>query len=151
ASLMPLAPSGVSGGLALVASAVSRVFGSDERMRLQQYAMAVGPALERVRLLDQLRRTNAELEEASRHKSKFLAGMSHELRTPLNAILGFSELLMVDGDTLTSSVRQNFLANIHTSGKHLLGLINDILDLAKVEAGQTELYLESVAVEGVAR
>ena len=77
--------------------------------------------------------------------------MSHELRTPLNAILGFSELLMDDGDTLTSSVRQNFLANIHTSGKHLLGLINDILDLAKVEAGQTELYLESVAVEGVAR
>ena len=148
---IPLAISDGQSRLTLVSGAFTPVFGQDERLRVEQYAITVAPALDRVTLVEQLRQANAELEEASRHKSKFLAGMSHELRTPLNAILGFSELLMDDGDTLTSSVRQNFLANIHTSGKHLLGLINDILDLAKVEAGQTELYLESVAVEGVAR
>src|SRR5205814_5351565 len=148
---IPLAISDGQGRLTLVSGAFTPVFGQDERLRVEQYAITVAPALDRVTLVEQLRQANAELEEASRHKSKFLAGMSHELRTPLNAILGFSELLIDGGDTLTSSVRQNFLANIHTSGKHLLGLINDILDLAKVEAGQTELYLESVAVEGVAR
>jgi PAS domain S-box-containing protein len=81
--------------------------------------------------------SNNELAEANKHKSQFLANMSHELRTPLNAILGFSELL---GDDTTgkydASTRSRFLAQIHTGGVHLLSLINDILDLSKVDAGQ---------------
>jgi CheY-like chemotaxis protein len=80
----------------------------------------------------------------SNHKSRFLANMSHELRTPLNAILGFSELLLDDGtkgaqDGSQGGKRRSYLGHIHNSGKHLLGLINEVLDLAKIEAGQVEL------------
>src|SRR5260370_413052 len=87
--------------------------------------------------------TNRELRAANTHKTAFLANMSHELRTPLNAILGFSEL-MIDRP-FPQATRQRFLEQIHSSGKHLLGLINDILDLSKIEAGQMELRLQKVS------
>jgi len=90
---------------------------------------------------------NAELRIANQHKSEFLATMSHELRTPLNAILGFSELLLDDSvGKYNAATRQKFLTQISTSGKHLLDLINDILDLSKVEAGQMFLELETVSI-----
>ncbi len=90
---------------------------------------------------------NAELRIANQHKSEFLATMSHELRTPLNEILGFSELLLDDSTgKYNAATRQKFLAQISTSGKHLLDLINDILDLSKVEAGQMFLELETVSI-----
>ncbi len=91
------------------------------------------------RMNDELRSVYAELEEASRHKSEFLANMSHELRTPLNAIIGFSQVLR---DEMVGSVNEKqaeYLEDIISSGNHLLSLINDILDLSKVEAGQVEL------------
>jgi signal transduction histidine kinase len=96
----------------------------------------------------------AQLEAVSRHKSQFLANMSHELRTPLNAIIGFSEVLLDPSlGSLGDAERHEFLTNILTSGKHLLRLINDILDLSKVEAGKMELRAEPVSladtVEGV--
>jgi signal transduction histidine kinase len=76
--------------------------------------------------------------------------MSHELRTPLNAILGFSELLIDSQDgQFSPTTKARFLEQIHSSGKHLLGLINDVLDLSKVEAGQVELRLQTVGVAAV--
>jgi signal transduction histidine kinase len=91
------------------------------------------------RMNDELRRLYTELETASQHKSEFLANMSHELRTPLNAIIGFSQVLR---DEMVGSVNEKqaeYLDDIISSGNHLLSLINDVLDLSKVEAGQVEL------------
>jgi signal transduction histidine kinase/DNA-binding response OmpR family regulator len=95
----------------------------------------------------ELQKLNGELLAANKAKSGFLANMSHELRTPLNAILGFSELLLDDaGDPVNDAARRGFLERIHVGGEHLLGLINDILDLSKVEAGQMKLRLGKVSV-----
>jgi signal transduction histidine kinase/CheY-like chemotaxis protein len=87
--------------------------------------------------------------EASRAKSAFLANMSHELRTPLNAIIGYSEMLEEDAADLGASEITSDLHKIHTAGKHLLSLINDVLDLSKIEAGKMDLHLESFDVAGL--
>ena len=88
-----------------------------------------------------------ELERASKFKDQFLSTMSHELRTPLNAILGFSDLLPDERYGPLNERQRRYVAHIHTSGQHLLSLINDILDLSKIEAGRLELAFESVRVE----
>jgi signal transduction histidine kinase len=92
-------------------------------------------------LFKELEVANRELAAASQHKSEFLANMSHELRTPLNAIIGFSEVLSerMFGDL--NEKQEEYLKDIHASGQHLLSLINDILDLSKIEAGRMELEL----------
>src|SRR6185436_7148482 len=93
------------------------------------------------RMNDELSRLYAELEATSRHKSEFLASMSHELRTPLNAILGFAQVLRerMFGDI--NQKQEEYLDDILSSGNHLLSLINDVLDLSKVEAGQVDLHV----------
>ncbi len=91
------------------------------------------------RMNDELRSVYAKLEEASRHKSEFLANMSHELRTPLNAIIGFSQVLRDEMVGPVNEKQAEYLDDIASSGNHLLSLINDVLDLSKVEAGQVEL------------
>ncbi len=88
-----------------------------------------------------------QAEAASTAKSHFLASMSHELRTPLNAIIGYSEMLQEEVAELGQTALAPDLEKIHTAGRHLLALINDILDLSKIEAGKTELYLETFAVQ----
>jgi signal transduction histidine kinase len=93
------------------------------------------------RMNDELRRLYSELEAASRHKSEFLANMSHELRTPMNAILGFSQVLREEMVGGVNEKQAEYLDDIISSGNHLLSLINDILDLSKVEAGQVELQM----------
>jgi signal transduction histidine kinase/DNA-binding response OmpR family regulator/HAMP domain-containing protein len=98
---------------------------------------------------DQLRRSNQELSAASAYKSQFLANMSHELRTPLNGILGFAELLHDGVVSPDEPQHQEFLGDILTSGRHLLRLINDVLDLARVEAGKLEIRAEPVDLEAV--
>jgi signal transduction histidine kinase/CheY-like chemotaxis protein len=95
----------------------------------------------------ELQKLNGQLLAASKAKSVFLSNMSHELRTPLSAILGFSELLLDDDDSrFNEAARRGFLEHIHTGGEHLLSLINDILDLSKVEAGEMKLRLDTVSV-----
>src|SRR4029453_6423659 len=91
------------------------------------------------RMNDELRRVYRELESASMHKSEFLATMSHELRTPLNAIIGFSQVLREGMFGPVNEKQSEYLDDIVSSGNHLLSLINDVLDLSKVEAGQVEL------------
>ena len=105
-------------------------------------------AIENVRLFNALRDKTRQLETASRHKSEFLANMSHELRTPLSSIMGFSEVLRgrMVGDV--NDKQAEYLNDIHEAGEHLLSLINDILDLAKIEAGQMDLRLESFDLPG---
>jgi signal transduction histidine kinase len=98
-------------------------------------------AIENARLFREIQEKSAQLEIANKHKSDFLANMSHELRTPLNAIIGFSEVLLEKMFGEVNEKQLDYLKDIHSSGKHLLSLINDILDLSKIEAGRMELDL----------
>ena len=108
-------------------------------------------AIENVRLFDEIQDKSRQLEEASQHKSQFLANMSHELRTPLNAILGYTEL-MTDGAYGEPSEKMlGILKRLEANGKHLLGLINDVLDLSKIEAGQLVLELSEYSVQDIAQ
>jgi signal transduction histidine kinase len=95
------------------------------------------------RMSDQLGSLYGQLEAASRHKSEFLANMSHELRTPLNAVIGFSEVLQEQMFGELNDKQKEYVHDIHASGKHLLSLINDILDLSKIEAGKVDLELST--------
>ncbi len=106
-------------------------------------------AIENVRLFDEIQDKSRQLAEASQHKSQFLANMSHELRTPLNAILGYTELIMdgVYGDT-PEKMRAT-LERVQRNGRHLLGLINDVLDLSKIEAGQLTLAIGDYSLKQV--
>jgi signal transduction histidine kinase len=98
------------------------------------------------RMNDELRRVYGELEAVSRHKSEFLANMSHELRTPLNAIIGFSELIQRQALGELNEDQRSCIADVVDAGRHLLSLVNDILDLSKVEAGKMELELSEFSL-----
>jgi signal transduction histidine kinase/CheY-like chemotaxis protein len=106
---------------------------------LQTFASQSAMALLNARLFRELERKSTELEAASRHKSEFLASMSHELRTPLNAVIGFSEVLLERMFGELNDRQEEYLRDIRDSGRHLLDLLNDILDLSKVEAGRMHL------------
>ena len=111
---------------------------------LQTFATQSVLAIENARLFREIEEKGRQLELANRHKSEFLSNMSHELRTPLNAIIGFSEVLLERMFGEMNEKQEDYLKDIHSSGQHLLSLINDILDLAKVEAGRMELNLNHV-------
>ena len=103
-------------------------------------------AIQNARLFHEIEDKRRELEVAGQHKSQFLANMSHELRTPLNAIIGYSEILQEDVADLGQDNLGHDLKKIESAGRHLLGLINDILDLSKVEAGKMDVFLEDVDI-----
>ncbi len=103
-------------------------------------------AIQNARLFHEIEDKRRELEVAGQHKSQFLANMSHELRTPLNAIIGYSEILQEDVADLGQDNVGRDLKKIEGAGRHLLGLINDILDLSKVEAGKMDVFLEDVEI-----
>ena len=108
---------------------------------LNTFATQSALAIQNARLFREIEDKSAQLEVATQHKSEFLANMSHELRTPLNAVIGFSEVLLerMFGDL--NPKQDEYLQDILSSGRHLLSLINDILDLSKIEAGRMELEL----------
>jgi signal transduction histidine kinase len=109
---------------------------------LQTLASAAVLAIKNARLAEQVQEKSRDLEEASRHKSQFLATMSHELRTPLNAVIGYSEMLQEEMEDLGQASLVPDVQKINAAGRHLLGLINDILDISKIEAGTMELFPE---------
>jgi signal transduction histidine kinase len=115
---------------------------SDEVVELlQTFAAQSALAIQNARLFREIEDKSVQLEAANRHKSEFLANMSHELRTPLNAVIGFSEVLLERMFGELNDKQNEYVDDILSSGRHLLSLINDILDLSKVEAGRLELDL----------
>ena len=152
ALVVPIArATGVDGALVCLLTG-SPLFADDDAALLGIFAEWTAAAVERGHLLSELRRANDELAHASAAKSDFLASMSHELRTPLQAVLGFSDLLVEGHDgPLEESVVSDYAGYIHRAGVHLLGLINDVLDLSKVEAGRLDLQYEHVELGALVR
>jgi signal transduction histidine kinase len=116
---------------------------------LQTFAAQSVLAIQNARLFHEIEDKSRQLAEASQHKSQFLANMSHELRTPLNAILGYTELILDDIYGETPAKVRGVLDRVQRNGKHLLGLINDVLDLSKIEAGQLLLSLSDYSLKNV--
>jgi signal transduction histidine kinase len=112
---------------------------------LETFATQSGLAIQNAHLFREIADKGSQLEVASQHKSQFLANMSHELRTPLNAILGYTELVI---DEVPAKMR-GVLERVQSNGRHLLGLINDVLDLSKIEAGQLALTLADYSISDV--
>jgi len=145
ALIVPLKIENKLTGILLVGEKLSgEIFDGQELEVLAVLANQVAISLENARLYEELSASNAQLMQASRLKSQFLASMSHELRTPLNSIIGFSKVLLnrLDGD-LTER-QETYIRSVHNSGTHLLQLINGILDFSRIEAGKVEMVSEEV-------
>jgi GAF domain-containing protein len=148
---VPLLREGVPIGVIGLTRSNPRAFSEQHIDLLQTFADQAAIAIENVRLFDEIQDKSRQLEVASQHKSQFLANMSHELRTPLNAILGYTEL-MADGAYGEPSEKMlGILKRLEANGKHLLGLINDVLDLSKIEAGQLVLELSDYCIQDIAQ
>src|SRR5499433_3865814 len=126
------------GGLTVIRKATG-AFAPEVIDVLRTFATQSALAIQNARLFREIEDKSRQLEVASQHKSEFLANMSHELRTPLNAIIGFSEVLSERMFGELNEKQDEYLKDIYASGQHLLSLINDILDLSKIEAGRMEL------------
>ena len=143
----PLLHDGHCIGVITIRSSEHGLMPDKQKQLLQAFADQAVIAIRNVRLFSQLQEKSVQLEVANQHKSEFLANMSHELRTPLNAIIGFSEVLSEEMFGEVNAKQAEYLGDIHSSGKHLLALINDILDLSKIEAGKMDLDLSPLDME----
>ena len=121
-------------------------FTESEIQLLQTLADSAAVAIGKSEFIEETRLARDDAEEANRTKSEFLANMSHELRTPLNAIIGYSELLQEEAADLENEEFEEDLERINGAGKHLLGLINDVLDISKIKAGAMDIYLETFPI-----
>ena len=132
-------------GILLVGEKLSGdIFDDQELEVLAVLANQVAISLENARLYEELSESNAQLMQASRLKSQFLASMSHELRTPLNSIIGFSKVLLNRFDGELTERQETYIRSVHNSGAHLLQLINGILDFSRIEAGKLEMISEEL-------
>jgi len=131
-------------GILDIQSTQINAFTQDDLSVLQSLADQVAIAINNAGYFERSQELIKELQEVDKLKSQFLANMSHELRTPLNSIIGFSRVILKGIDGPVSEMQQQDLTSIYNSGQHLLGLINDILDLARIEAGKMELNFEEV-------
>ena len=143
---IPAANGNIIGVLTLESRSSSKLRQAPQQDMLLAACRMLGVAIERAQADAHLRQVNQDLERASQLKSEFLAAMSHELRTPLNSILGFSELLLRQSAVALSDRHKSYIQVIQSSGQHLLQLINDILDLSKIESGKSDLDLSPVDV-----
>jgi signal transduction histidine kinase len=141
---VPLLRDGDPIGVIAVARAVTGLFPERQIALLQTFADQAVIAIENVRLFDEIQDKSRQLAEASQHKSQFLANMSHELRTPLNAIIGLTEMMVSNAARFNTEKALEPLRRVNAAGTHLLSLINEILDLSKIEAGKLELNPEPV-------
>jgi signal transduction histidine kinase/regulator of replication initiation timing len=148
---VPLLREGLPIGVIGLTRSRPRAFSEQHIELLQTFADQAAIAIENVRLFDEIQDKSRQLEVASQHKSQFLANMSHELRTPLNAILGYTELMADGAYGEPSDKMLGILKRLEANGKHLLGLINDVLDLSKIEAGQLVLELSDYSVQDIAQ
>jgi signal transduction histidine kinase len=136
---VPMLRDGVPIGAIITGRGEVRPFSTKQISLLKTFADQAVIAIENVRLFNEIQDKTRQLEVANEHKSQFLASMSHELRTPLNAVIGFSEVLLERMFGELNPKQAEYLDDILSSGRHLLSLINDILDLSKIEAGRMEL------------
>lgn len=144
---IPSANGNIIGILTLESRSPQKLQDAPQQDMLLAACRMLGVAIERAQNQVRLYQINEDLERASQLKSEFLASMSHELRTPLNSILGFSDLLLGQNFGALSDRQLKYTRVIHESGKHLLQLINDILDLSKIESGKAELQLQPVSIQ----
>ena len=148
---IPLLREGAAIGALVLGRSAPRPFTPQQIELAETFADQAVIAIENVRLFDEIQDKSRQLEVASQHKSQFLANMSHELRTPLNAILGYTELMTDGAYGEPSEKMMGVLKRLEANGRHLLGLINDVLDLSKIEAGQLVLELSDYCVQEIAQ
>lgn len=148
---IPATDGTIIGVLTLESRSLDKLQQAPQQDMLLAACRTLGAAIERAQAQAHLQAVNEDLERASRLKSEFLASMSHELRTPLNSILGFSDLMLRQTKEPLSERQINHLRVIEKSGQHLLQLINDILDLSKIEAGKADLDLQLISMQDLCR